>query len=148
MGSTIPAVVDDLLRRFGLALPGVQIVDGQPLPDTVEPDTVMVAFTGLPAEESISSTADRAQLAASPDRERYDVACVASSLRGEKEPQPRRVRVFEMLATLRGELQRDPTLGGLVLSARMAVLGFTQYQSEDGAVATVQFAVRIDAFAR
>ncbi|WP_433415034.1 hypothetical protein ACQP1V_36265 [Microtetraspora malaysiensis] len=145
--STIPNVLDDLLQRTRLALPGVQVLDGQPVTDT-EPDVVAIGFTGSPGEAAVDATEDRAQLTTSPDRERYGITCLASSWRGDTDARAVRDRVFELLAALRGELQRDPTLGGLVLSARMAVVAFAQEQTTAGPVATAQFEIRIDAFAR
>lgn len=146
MASTIPAVLDHLLASWALALPGVQVVDGQPL--APEPDVVCVGFTGDPGEPAVEATEDRGQLAPGADRERYDITCLASSLKGGTDARAVRVRAFELVEAIRADLQRDLRLGGLVMSARLAVLSLTAYQSPDGAVATVQFAVRIDAFAR
>ncbi len=146
MASTIPAVLDALLVSWTVALPGVQVVDGQPL--APEPDVVCVAFTGLPGEPSVEATLDLEQLATSPDRERYDVVCVASALRGDTDPQAVRARAFALVETVRADVQRDPTLGGLVMSARLAVLSLTAQQTQAGAEVVVQFRVRIDAFAR
>lgn len=146
MASTIPAVLDALLASWAVALPGVQVVDGQPL--TVEPDIVCVGFTGLPGERSVEATEDRGQLATGADRERYDVYCLASSLKGETDARAVRVRAFELVEAIRADLQRDPRLGGLVMSARLAVLGLEAEQTKDGATASLLFTVRIDAFAR
>ncbi|MEV7908513.1 hypothetical protein [Streptomyces anulatus] len=147
MASTIPAVLDELLARARLALPGVQVLDGQPTTDT-EPDVIAIGFTGAPGEPVVEATEERAQLAASPDRERYDVTCLASAWIGDDDARKARDRAFELLETFRAELQRDSTLGGLVLSARLAVISFAPEQTSQGAVATIRFAVRIDAFAR
>lgn len=146
MASTIPAVLDALVASWTVALPDVQVVDGQPL--TSEPDIVCVGFTGIPGEPSVEATEDRGQLAATPDRERYDITCLASALRGETDAQAVRRRAFEMVEAIRADLQRDPTLGGVVMSARLAVLSLMGQQTADGAEATVTFTVRIDAFAR
>lgn len=147
MASTIPAVIDELVARARLALPAVQVLDGQPTTDT-EPDVIAIGFTGSPGEAAVEATEDRAQLSVSPDRERYDVTCLASAWRGDDDAPAVRLRAFELLETVRAELQRDSTLGGLVLSARLAVVAFAQEQTSQGAVATIRFAVRVDAFAR
>jgi hypothetical protein len=146
MASTIPAVLDALLESWTVALGGVQVVEGQPL--APEPDIVCIAFTGLPGEPSIEATEDRGQLATSPDRERYDIACLASAQRGETDARAVRARAFELVDMVRGELQRDPTLGGLVMSARLAVMSLVAAQTSAGAECTALFRVRIDAFAR
>lgn len=147
MASTIPAVLDELLARARLALPGVQVLDGQPTTDT-EPDVLAIGFTGSPGEPVVEATEERAQLAASPDRERYDVTGLASSWIGDDDAKKARDRAFELLETFAAEIRRDSTLGGLVLSARLAVIAFAPEQTSQGAVATVRFSVRIDAFTR
>ena len=146
MASTIPAVLDHLLESWAVALPGVQVVEGQPL--SPDPDIVCVAFTGLPGEPAIDATEDRGQLATSPDRERYDIACLASAQKGETDARAVRERAFELLEMVRADLQRDPTLGGLVMSARLAVMSLVAAQTSVGAESTVLFRVRIDAWAR
>lgn len=146
MASTIPAVLDALLESWAVALPGVQLVEGQPL--APEPDIICVAFTGLPGEPSIEATEDRAQMATSPDRERYDIACVASAQRGETDARAVRIRAFELVEAIRDDLRRDPTLSGLVLSARLAVMSLAASQTSAGAECTALVRVRIDAFAR
>jgi hypothetical protein len=145
MASTIPAVLDRLLQAWALALPGVQVVEGQPL--SPEPDIVCVCFTGLPGEPAIEAVDERGQLGGGPDRERYDISCLGSALRGETDARAVRERAVELVEAIRADLQRDPTLGGLVLSARLAVRSLLAEQTRDGASATVFFTVRIDAFA-
>lgn len=146
MASTIPAVLDHLLESWAVALPDVQVIEGQPL--APDPDIVAVAFTGLPGEPAIDATEDRGQLATSPDRERYDIACLASAQRGETDARAVRLRAFELVEAIRVDLQRDPQLGGLVLSARLAVMSLVAAQTSAGAECTALFQVRIDAFAR
>ncbi|MEV8636517.1 hypothetical protein AB0395_33205 [Streptosporangium sp. NPDC051023] len=145
--STVPAVLDALVAAARQVLPNVQVLDGQPVTST-EPDVIAVGFTGIPGEAAVQATEERAQMGIAPDRERYDITCLASALRGETDAQAVRLRAFELLEAIRSELRRDPTLGGLVMSARLAVLSLTAQQTSAGAEATVQFIVRIDAFTR
>lgn len=147
MASTIPAVLDALVAIARLALPtNVQVLDGQPTVDT-EPDVVAIGFTGNQGEPVVEAVEDRAQLGSGPDRERYDVLCLASSWRGDDDARAVRDRVFGFIEAIRDELRRDPKLGGRALSARLAVLSFAPEQTTQGAVATVLFRIRIDAFA-
>ncbi|TQS29132.1 hypothetical protein [Microbispora sp. KK1-11] len=147
MASTIPAVLDRLVAVARLAVDdGVEVIDGQPVSGT-QPDFIAIGFTGEPGEAVVEAALDREQLAFTPDRERYDVYCLASSLRGETDAQAVRTQVFKLIEALRGELRRDPTLDGLVMSAQLAVLTVTAEQTEDGALAEVRLAIRIDAFA-
>lgn len=152
--STIPAVLDALVQRWTLALPDVQVSDGQPL-DHAD-DMVMVGFTGQPGEEAINSERTVEQMAADPTREQYTIACVVSSWLGaEEDTKAVRSRVFSMLDTMAAELARDPRLGELVLSARISVAGYTQYQtlpaeedSAGGVSGDIRVVVRVDAFTR
>ncbi|MFI6819264.1 hypothetical protein ACIBG7_43235 [Nonomuraea sp. NPDC050328] len=144
MISTVPAVLDALLSLWAKALPGVQVVDGQPL--EVEPDVVFVGFTGLPGEPVVTSTRTREQAATLPEHEAYAITCLASSLRGETDAKQVRDRVYEMVSALAGELAADPTLGGLVARAELSTESFAQEQTNEGAAATLQFVVNVDAW--
>lgn len=146
--STVPAVLDELVRRARLVLPEAQVLDGGPHRDT-EPDVIAIGFTGEPGEVAVEDTRTREQLDVSPDRERYDITCLASSWKGnEHDPKAVRDRVYEMLDTLAAELERDQRLGGLVNRVRLSVLELAPEQTNRGAVATVRFVINVDAFTR
>jgi hypothetical protein len=145
--STVPAVLDELVRLVRLALPGVEVIDGQPVRDT-ENDMVMVGFTGIPYEAAVESTLTREQMSATPDREQYDVTSLASSWPGgDVDPKPARDRAYVLVDAVASELARDQTLGGRVMSARVSTQGLAQGQSDRGAAATVRFVIHVDAFA-
>ncbi|MCP2339166.1 hypothetical protein [Actinomadura rupiterrae] len=145
--STVPAVLDALVQRVGLALPGVQVTDGQPV-DVEPPDTVCIGFTGTPGEAVVVSMLSPEQMAVTPDRESYTVACVASCWKGhERDAKAVRDRAYALVDAVDAELARDPTLGGLVLRARLATEELIPEQTAEGALATVKFSVSVDAFA-
>lgn len=141
---TLPVVIDALVALWSQALPGVQVVDGQPL--DVEPDIVCVAFTGTPGEPAATSTRTRDQVATEPDHESYEITCLASSLRGETDAKQVRDRAYELVDALAGLLADDPTLGGVAARAELTADSFAQDQTPEGAAATVQFVVTVDAW--
>ncbi|MEV4059724.1 hypothetical protein [Nonomuraea dietziae] len=144
MISTVPAVLDALVASWSAALPDAQVVDGQPL--RVDRDIVCVGFTGDPGDVAVESTRTREQVAVDPDHEAYAITCVASSLRGETETKLVRDRVYAMVDTLATMLVADQSLGGVAAQTRLTTERFVQEQSTEGAVATVQFVVFVDAW--
>ena len=145
--STIPACLDALVQAVRAALLGVQVIDGQPV-EELEPDVLMIGFTGQPGEAAVTSTLTREVYARSPDREQYDVACLASSWRGDTDPKVVRDRAFELVDAVTGVLADDQTLGGAVLRARLSAGSVIPEQTTDGATCTVGFTVHVDAFSR
>lgn len=144
--STVPAVLDVLVAGFTSALPGVQVVDGQPI--TTDGDVVCVGFSGLAGEPAVESTRTREQLAVEPERESYDITCLASSWDGGTDARVVRDRAYELLDAVASWVAADRTLGGLVLSTRLSAESLIQEQTDQGAAATVRFTVHVDAFTR
>lgn len=146
--STVPAVLDALVTLTRLALPEVQVLDGGPHRDT-DPDVIAIGFTGEPGQVAVEDARTREQLATAPDRERYEITCLASSWKGEEhDAKAVRDRCYGMLDVLAAELERDQRLGGLVNRARLSVADFAPEQTNKGAVATVRFTIAVDAFTR
>lgn len=144
--STVPGVLDELVRAVTLALPEVQVIDGQPVRDT-ERDMVMLGFTGIPYEPAVEITSTREQLTAKPIREQYDITCLASAWPGgNTEAKPARDRAYELVDAIVDEISRDKTLGKRVMSARVSTAALSQGQTDRGAAATVRFVIHIDAF--
>lgn len=144
MGSTIPAVIDELVRLTAAALPGVQVVDGQPVVQ-VEADFISIAY-GEDGEPAAESTRTRNQMTATPDQESYDVWCIASAWDGDVDMQATRARAYGLVDAIAAAIAADITLGGLVMSARLASESLYLDQTTKGAVATVRFFVHVDAF--
>ncbi|MEV0616197.1 hypothetical protein AB0I81_22980 [Nonomuraea sp. NPDC050404] len=151
--STIPAALDALVALAERAWPeDVMILDGPPTVD-VEPDVIAIGYSGTPSEPDVRNTLAQEQLDMEPDRESYDVMCMASSWRGDAHRRGRpdtrtvRARALELIAGFRDELGRDSRLGGTVMLARMSTLDMMTDQTKAGPVATVRFVVHIDAFA-
>jgi hypothetical protein len=145
--STVPACLDALVAAAKRALPDVQVLDGQPAEDIAD-DLVMIAFTGEPGEQAV--TVNRAQaVTTAPDRESYDVTCLAEAWGGhETDPVPVRNTVYGFVNAIAAELARDITLGGVVGRCRISTDAFAQAQTERGAAAAVRFVVHVEAFTR
>ncbi|MGH3097897.1 MAG: hypothetical protein ACRDMV_18095 [Streptosporangiales bacterium] len=142
--STIPAALGALLSVS--ASTGVQTLDGPPVAASqVDPDVILIGFTGQPGEPAVGANLDVAGYTET-DRESYDVTCIASSWRGDTGMQTVRARVFAILDDLAAALDGDPTLGGAVTRARLTVAAVSLDQINEGAAATVQFTIHVDAF--
>ncbi|WP_242890265.1 hypothetical protein [Actinomadura litoris] len=142
--STVPTALDALVTGLTAALPDVQVVDGQPV--STEGDVICIGFGGVPGEPAVESTRTREQLAREPDREQYDIACLASSWSGDTDAKTVRDRAYELVDAAADVLAADDTLGGVVMEARITTDSLTQEQTAEGAVATVRFIVHADAF--
>lgn len=152
--STVPAAIDALteLARDALATAGldgspVQVVDGQPRTQT-EDDVIAIGFTGDPGEASVESTRTTEQITTSPDREAYEIVCLASSWRGDEDPKVTRDRVYEFINAINARLMADQTLGRMVTRCRLRSEALAQEQTDKGPVATVRFVVSVDAYTR
>ncbi len=150
--STIPACLDALVALARAALPDARVSDGQPFELAL--DMICIAFTGVRLEPSVYSTLTQEQMATDPSRESYDVVSLASSLRGDVTEtgdvpaKPVRDRVFELVGAIAARLALDPTLGEVVMRARLSVVDFVQMQTDEGAAATLRFTVHVDAYTR
>ena len=139
--TSIPAVLDALVQKFR-ATAGVQVIDGQPLRDDIEPDVIVVGYS--PVQPSVDAAEYTPEIRG--EIERFDVACLASSWSDQQSAKVVRDRVFGLYDSVDGALAADPTLGGAVIRALVRVLGLDQAQTDKGATATIEFTVRVDGF--
>jgi len=148
--STIPLVLDYLVSRCTSNMPNVKVTDGQPKPpEDAEPDLLCIGFTGTLGEPAVENSRSKQQAATSPDRETYEVTCLASSWKGnETDASDVRDAAFEILYQVARIVAQDQTLGGLVMRARILTDLLAQEQTTMGAVATIRFVLQIDAFTR
>jgi hypothetical protein len=144
MTSTVPAAIDALVALWRGALDGVQVADGEPI--EIENDLLVVGFIDVPGEAAVTSTRTREQLAAEPDRESYDITCLASSFSGVTDFKTVRDTAYGLVNTAAAALAGDDTLDGLVMQSRITADDLIQEQTEKGAVATVRFTVHVDAY--
>lgn len=145
--TAVPAALDALVSRFAGsgALQGVLVLDGPWLAVPPEPDVVVVGYSpdDVAAVEYTDTIAGLDS-----NREQFDVACLALAWRGETVMRTVRDRCDQLVEAMRAELVADPTLGGAVTRARLTTVSLDQDQTEQGAVATAQATVRVDAFRR
>lgn len=148
--STIPHVLSELLTRFTQRISDVKVTDGVPKPpEDIEPDLLCIGFTGEHGEPSVEDTRTSSEISRTPERESYDITCLASSWRGNNtDAELVRNSAFAIVDKVASELANDHTLGGLVLLARMRTSSLAQEQTNMGAVATIRFVIHIDAFTR
>ncbi|MEV4093790.1 hypothetical protein [Streptosporangium saharense] len=142
--STVPAVLEALVAAARRVLPDVQVVDGQPL--AASPDILCIGFTGEPGEPAVESTRTREQVTLDPDRESYEITCLAAVLRGETDTATVRALVYEMVNVLADELATDPTLGGVCGRTQITTEDLAQEQTTKGAQAVVRFVIAVDAW--
>lgn len=146
--STVPACLSALVAAAKRALPGVQVVDGQPNSD-IDDNLVMIGFTGEPGEQAVTSNRSQQQGTAAPDRESYDVTCLSAAWGGhDDKPEPVRNKAYSFVNAIAAELAQDGTLGGVVGRSRISADTFAQAQTEHGASAVVRFTVHVEAFTR
>lgn len=152
--SVIPETIDALvaLARNALESAGVdgkpvQVLDGPPV-TTTEDDVVAIGFTGSPGEAAIESTRTREQLTTDPDRESFEVTCLASSWRGDDDMKQVRDRVYRFIDLIADELQEDQTLGGVAARTQIRSESVALEQTSQGPVATVLFIIGVDAFTK
>lgn len=157
--STVPACLKALVAAAKRAVPPrtinrqavpVTVVLGQPSRHQIDADDIIcIAFTGEPAEAAVNSTRSQQQAATTPDRESYDVTCLASSWQGnDDDPEAVLDRTYEMVNALAAALAADTTLGGVAGRCRISTDALAQAQTERGACTVVRFTVHVEAFTR
>ena len=147
--STIPAVIDELVTRIGLAIPDAHVCDALPVSDRDSDDWILIGFASPTDEQAVTSSLTVEQMTSDPSREQYDIACLVSAWKGtEDDVKAVRDRAYELVNAMLTELARDRTLGGLVLRATLTAQNLDQYWSEGGVSADVRVVISVDAFTR
>lgn len=145
MTHPVPAAIDKLLELYrgapALGSGKVRIDDGPPVDGLDRGDALGV---GLGVQDA-GSTGVATSFDYAGQSDVFDIGCVAQSWSGSTELAPLRTRVYEMfgVAARLVELNRD--LGGAVTWARVTRHTYRGMQDEDGALALIEFTVRVDA---
>lgn len=145
MGHPVPETIDALLAlwRAEPELGGgkVRVDDGPPVDGIDVGDALGV---GLGVQDATGS-----QVATSygyGSREHgFDVTCVAQSWSGDTDLAAVRTRVYEMLGAAQRALDLFRDLGGVVDWARVTRHTYRGTRDEAGALALIEFTVRVDA---
>lgn len=144
--STAPAAKAALATLTATALPGVVIRIGPVVSDDPGLEAVAIGhqnndlptFDGGFAYEGMAAT---------PSREQYQINNEITVRNGDADADAAEVRAFELLAAIGGVLAANPHLGVAgVMSAQLGEYQMPETQTAQGATATLQFAVVIDAF--
>lgn len=148
--SRVPAAIDALLAvlRAAPELQQVSIIDGPPVTDLTDEDLVFVGWqpeadTGV----GVQLTQDFAGATTRIRDESFEIGCYAESRSGDVDMKARRDRAFALVAVveqvLRGtEAAPDAaSLGGAVLWSHLTAGNLRQLQTQDGALAGLDFTV-------
>jgi len=147
IASTVPGVAAALVTAIGNALPGVQVINGQPL-NNAEPDFVAVGWDeqnpAIILDPYIGANAVQRRAGR---EESFDIACHAVSWRGGAEDaQVVLERCFELFNAVQAALLADHTLGGAARQAEVSSAAFTPAQTNKGPIGSLRFTVHVDAW--
>lgn len=123
--------------------PDVDVLFG-PSIDDIGQDIVAI---GIAADDaSMDSSLEIAGLQT--DRETFDLVNMVRSWNGDPELEGRVTRAFELFEEVAALITADPRLNKTVARARITNISYLPSRLPEGAVATVTFRVRIEAFTR
>jgi hypothetical protein len=147
MYTTLDAAVLKLVELctgvFSIEDPDVEVLDG-PSVDDVGQDVLAIGLTA-----SDSTTDAEIQIAGlMTDRETYEIECLVRSWTGDDDLPSRRARAIGMYERVAAIIVGNPTLDKTVAKARISGVSYFPARLPEGAVASVTFRVRIDAFTR
>lgn len=148
--SSVPDAVDALVEAFKAApeLESVTVWDGPEVSKAVAQEMLSVAFTGDEGDSDVEATSSPEGLGGQRDRETFTVRCAAAVLKGATDMPAARRRAYELYAAAGAVLARDPSLGRIVMRARLGSHSFKQLQTDRGAQAMLIFGIEVDAFTR
>lgn len=145
MSTRIPEAVTKLYElvqsRLANTQPLVDVLDG-PSTEDIGQDVVAI---GIAADDaSMDSDVETAGLYA--EMETFDLVNMVRSWTGDNDLQGRRARAFELFREVADIIKLNPKLDGVVARARITSISYMPARLPEGAVATVTFRVRIEAF--
>ena len=139
--STIPAAIDGIvaLLKATNALRGIDILDGAPTTNTPK-DFISIGYS----QDGGDVVTGYQQILAMGNLlrdETYEINCLVSAWNGGSDLKVVRDRAFSLFAAIEQTLGGAMTLDGAVTFAQIAPVSFAQYQSDQGAIADLTFAV-------
>jgi hypothetical protein len=139
-----PAAIAAIYNRLRVApeLAGVRVDNGPQVGGIDVNDVIAVGVTVVDAPTAASDPV----YGLGSVSETFDVECAIQSWSGDTDIQPRMERAFELLDAVAAVLAQDPHLGlpEQVWDARIARWQYQPMQ-DDGALALIEFAVRVSA---
>ena len=141
--SAIPDAIDGVLAvlRASSALSKVDIIDGEPVTNTGK-DFIAVGFAEDGGEVVTGDVVQPAMNRLLQD-ESFEIACRVSAWTGATNMKTVRDRAFTLFAAVEAALLASPTLSAAVTLASITREGYAQYQTEQGAVADIDFSVSV-----
>src|SRR5690606_26168547 len=123
----VPTAIDALVDTLTRELAGAHVFDG-PSTSNVTGDAVWVGIT--PDDPSLDTFDTPAGLGRT--QITFDVTCLARSGSGSANIRAQRARAYALVGRVKSLLRVDPTLGGVVMNARLAGSLYTPYFTEQG----------------
>lgn len=127
--------------QMALIEPDVLVLDG-PSVDDVGQDVIAI---GLTAEQAVTDAAEEVR-GLYVQQETFDLECLVRSWTGDDDLPARRTRAFGLLRGVAAIIRGHSDLGGSVTRARLSGVSYHPARLPEGAVASVTFKVRIEAF--
>lgn len=143
-GEAIDALLVILRAAPGLA--DAEVIDGPPAVNYTARRRLYVGWAPG-ADQAADISQEFAYAGARRRDEEFTVSCYAEVRAGDKDMALRRTAVFELLAEVEDALRATdaapeaPTLNGAVLWAHLTTGSLTQVQTENGALAGLEFTV-------
>ena len=143
--TTIPAAIDAIiaLLRASSDLRGIEIIDGQPTTNTAK-DFIAVAFVE-DGGQVVSGYQQMVTMGNMLQDETFDVVCRVSAWNGGTDMKKVRDRAFTLFAGVEKAIRASNTLSSNVLFAYIQPVNYSQYQTEQGAVADLDFSITVRA---
>jgi len=121
---------------------GWQVFDGPPLADIENPDVIGV---GLAVEGGAAAVGETRREIGGRHVESFTVSCAVQSWSGDTAMSGMRVRAYGGFRAVRDVLVANRDLGGVCDWARVVRHTYRPVQGPDGALALIDFAIRVDA---
>lgn len=139
--SVTPGAINALVELFRARLDRLQVLDG---PEAAWPSNEFLVVGLSPEDLMVPAT----RLPRGPEStpESADITCMIRSWTGDTAIRPRRDRAYQILDTVMGLLDSDPTLGGVCGYAEVTGSIYAPSQSQSGVVVDVIFMVRATNF--
>lgn len=143
-----PAAIDALVAAVAASpdLVGVGLEDGPRVVANGANSVISIGFVDENQDIAVTGNSMHEGLAVSPTREAFVIRCAASVLNGAGDIAAARREAYRLVGVFGQIISANKTLGGLVLSTVITSASLHQDQTENGAMATVDFDVQCDAF--
>lgn len=141
LATGISAFVQILTDHFATTDPQVQVLDG-PTVDDIGQNIVAVGITG----EDFHVESNLLNAGLMTNQETFELWSMVRSWTGDEDMALRRARAFGIFDVISDLVKEYPDLNGTVARAQIDRVDYLPSRLPEGAVASVNFRLRIDAF--